>query len=112
MGHSVLLQHPPDFRSPGRIPGKIVKIARGDDLTSLLPPTVVKIDAEGYELEIVRGMPRILRGVRALFMEIHFEILEKRGMRQGPALLVKELKDQGFSNIQWPDASHIAAFRG
>ncbi len=92
-------------------PGQVVKVARGDDLTSLLPPAVVKIDVEGYELEVIRGMPRILRGARSLFVEIHFEILEQRGMRQGPALLVKELRRLGFSRITWPDASHMAAFR-
>jgi hypothetical protein len=26
--------------------------------------------------------------------------------------LVKDLKRLGFSKIEWPDASHIAAFRG
>jgi FkbM family methyltransferase len=88
-----------------------VKIVRGDDLKSLRQPTVVKVDVEGYEIEVVRGMQRILSGVRALFVEIHFQVLEERGMRQAPAALVKELKRLGFSRIEWPDASHIAAFR-
>lgn len=93
------------------IQARSVKIARGDDLTSLHPPSVVKIDVEGYELEVIRGMPRILRGVRAAFVEIHFQILEERGMPRGPSLLVKELRGLGLSEITWPDASHIAAFR-
>lgn len=88
-----------------------VKVMRGDDLLLLRPPAVVKIDVEGYELEVIRGMHRILGGVRALFVEIHFQILEERGMRQAPAALVKDLKRMGFSRIEWPDASHIAAFR-
>ncbi|HKT88921.1 MAG TPA: FkbM family methyltransferase [Candidatus Sulfotelmatobacter sp.] len=93
------------------IPTQSVAIARGDDLTSLRPPSVVKIDVEGYELEVIQGMHRILRGVRALFVEVHFQILEDRGMPQGPSQLVNEIRKLGFSDIKWPDASHISAFR-
>jgi hypothetical protein len=88
-----------------------VEVVRGDDLAELRQPAVVKIDVEGYEMEVIRGMSRVLGGVRALFVEIHFQVLEERGMRQGPAALVKHLKRLGFSRIEWPDASHIAAFR-
>ena len=92
-------------------PEQTVKVVRGDDLAELRQPAVVKIDVEGYEFEVIRGMSRVLGGVRALFVEIHFQVLEERGMRQGPAALVKHLKRLGFSRIEWPDASHIAAFR-
>jgi len=88
-----------------------VQVARGDDLTSLPRPTVVKIDVEGYETEVVRGMQQTLAGVRAVFVEVHFQIVEARGMQQAPAALVKDLKRLGFSKVLWPDASHIAAFR-
>ncbi|HLZ39977.1 MAG TPA: FkbM family methyltransferase [Candidatus Sulfotelmatobacter sp.] len=88
-----------------------VKMMRGDDLVSVRPPAVVKIDVEGYEQEVIRGMYRILGGVRSLFVEIHFQILEDRGMRQAPAAMVKDLNRIGFSKIDWPDASHLAAFR-
>lgn len=93
------------------MPQQMVRVVRGDDLDLPLP-TVVKIDVEGYEIEVIRGMHRILGGVRALFVETHFEILAKRGMMQAPAALVKDLKGLGFARIEWPDASHIAAFRG
>ena len=86
-------------------------VARGDDLATLPPPNILKIDVEGYEVEVLRGMPHTLAGVRAVFMEVHFQILAERGMQQAPAALVKDLKGLGFSRIEWPDASHIAAFR-
>ena len=92
-------------------PQQTVRVVRGDDLPNLPLPTVVKIDVEGYEVEVIRGMYRILGGVRALFVEVHFEILARRGMMHAPAGLVKDLKRLGFSRIEWPDASHIAAFR-
>jgi FkbM family methyltransferase len=88
-----------------------VRVERGDDLTAVPQPSVVKIDVEGYEVEVVRGMQRILGGVRALFIEVHFQILEERGMKQAPSHLLSDLKRLGFSKIVWPDASHIAAFR-
>src|SRR5258708_6935843 len=86
-------------------------VALGDGFPSLPHPTIIKIDVEGYEVEVIRGMYGILGDVRALFVEIHFQILAERGMRQAPAALVKDLKRLGFSRIEWPDASHIAAFR-
>jgi FkbM family methyltransferase len=92
-------------------PEQTVKVIRGDDLAAVRQPEVVKIDVEGYEIEVIRGMHRILEGVRALFIEIHFQVLEERGMRQAPAALVKDLKRLGFSRVEWPDASHVAAFR-
>ncbi len=88
-----------------------VRVARGDDFISLPRPTVVKVDVEGYELEVIRGMYQVLGQVRALFLEIHFQILEDRGMRLAPVTLVNDLKRLGFSKITWPDASHVAAFR-
>jgi FkbM family methyltransferase len=92
-------------------PQHTIKVARGDDFPMLLHPTVVKIDVEGYEVEAIRGMHTILGGVRALFVEVHFQILGERGMQQAPAALVKDLKQLGFTRIEWPDASHLAAFR-
>jgi FkbM family methyltransferase len=92
-------------------PQQSVKVARGDDFPALPNPTVVKIDVEGYEVEAIRGMQKILGGVRALFVEVHFQILGERGMQQAPAVLVRDLKKLGFSRIEWPDASHFAAFR-
>ena len=90
---------------------QMVTVVRGDDLPNLPVPTVVKIDVEGYEVEVIRGMHGILGGVRAMFIEIHFQILAQRGMMHAPTRLVKDLQRLGFSRIEWPDASHIAAFR-
>jgi len=92
-------------------PRRVVKVCRADDLVDLPSPAIVKIDVEGYEVEVLRGMCRTLGGVRALFVEIHFQLLDQRGMRQAPATLVRDLKSLGFSRIEWPDASHIAAYR-
>lgn len=87
------------------VPPRTVKIVRGDDLTSLRPPSVVKIDVEGYELEVIRGMQRTLRGVRALFVEVHFQILEQRGT---PRSIPARKADQGSRILQPQMAGCIA----
>ena len=93
-------------------PRQTVSVKPGDALADLPKPDVVKIDVEGYEPEVIRGMPNVLRTVRAAFIEIHFAILESRGMLQAPAELVLQLKILGFDKIKWVDASHIMALRG
>jgi FkbM family methyltransferase len=89
-----------------------VQVARGDDL-DLPQPNVVKIDVEGFEYEVIAGMQTRLRApeCRAVFCELHFEVLEKRGMRQTPARIVKRLRSLGFKKICWLDASHISAHK-
>jgi len=87
-----------------------VMVVPGDELCEIPRPTVVKIDVEGYEPEVISGMMRVLSNVRAVFLEVHFWILEQRGMRNKPAALVKCLRELGFK-IRWADASHVVAFR-
>lgn len=49
-----------------------------------LTPGVVKIDVEGYELEVLRGMERLLREARPVILcALHPEILALRGQRPG-----------------------------
>jgi FkbM family methyltransferase len=88
-----------------------VRVTPGDALVGLPMPNVVKIDVEGYEPEVIDGMPNVLSQARAAFIEVHFSILESRGMLQRPAAIVKELKRLGFTTIKWVDASHIEALR-
>jgi len=89
-----------------------VQVARGDDL-DLPQPNIVKIDVEGFEYEVISGMQSRLGApeCRAVFCELHFEVLEKRGLRQTPAKIVKQLRSLSFTKIRWLDASHISAHK-
>jgi FkbM family methyltransferase len=92
-----------------------VEIAIGDDLLKngiVELPQVVKIDTEGFELDVVRGMRNIMssRTLRTFCIEIHFGLLEERGQANAPAEIEKLLKSAGFV-ISWPDSSHIIANR-
>jgi FkbM family methyltransferase len=89
-----------------------VQVVRGDDI-DLPQPNIVKIDVEGFEYEVISGMQTRLRApeCRSVFCELHFEVLEKRGLRQTPAKIVERLRSLGFKKIRWLDASHISAHK-
>jgi FkbM family methyltransferase len=92
-----------------------VEVRRGDELilsAKAGDPDVIKIDTEGFELEVIRGLGTTLRRpkLRALFIEVHFALLLGRGLADAPAQIERELESCGFS-CAWSDASHIAATR-
>ena len=45
------------------------------------PPSVVKIDVEGHELEVLRGARALLASRPVLLLELHLDLLERRGER-------------------------------
>jgi FkbM family methyltransferase len=75
-------------------------------------PNVIKIDVEGHELEVVRGLSAALSDLRlrGVFVEVHFSILQERGMRAAPRQIEQTLIAKGF-RISWTDASHMQAVR-
>lgn len=96
--------------------GVAIRIATGDGLlgrNEVPAPTVLKIDTEGFELDVLRGTAGLLArpGVRAVFVEVHFGLLAKRGQPKAPAEIERLLKSAGFTT-RWVDPSHIAAERG
>lgn len=92
-----------------------VEIRTGDQLEAsggASMPCLIKIDTEGYELEVLRGLDRILASpaVRAVCVEIHFKLLSERGLRGAPAEIERILRERGFA-LAWPDSSHVIATR-
>lgn len=75
-------------------------------------PNVVKIDVEGYEDEVIRGMDDLLKApqLRSVFVEIHFSLLAQRGKPYGPVAIEKALLGNGFAT-RWIDWSHLEAIR-
>jgi len=95
--------------------GLVVKIHAGKTLigeNKVLPPNALKIDVEGFELEVLEGLGNHLRNkqLRAIGIEIHFRILKERGMPRAPQAIETLLVRSGFS-VSWPDSSHLLAFR-
>ena len=75
-------------------------------------PNAIKIDVEGYEFEVIKGLGKYLSdpNLRLIGIEIHFELLKERGVESAPSLIEKTLVENGF-NIDWTDPSHIIALR-
>lgn len=91
-----------------------VQVARGDTLveTGTRFPNVVKVDVEGFEQEVLRGLSRTLLNpdLRAVFLEMHFNQLDDRGFPKAPSAITRDLRAAGFK-IQWADFSHLIASR-
>ena len=92
-----------------------VSIATGDSILDrglAAAPTMIKIDTEGFELDVLNGMQEILHRatLRAVFIEVHFGILADRGMSGAPGRIERLLSAKGFRN-RWLDLSHLAAYR-
>lgn len=89
-----------------------VETCRGDDYLEDFPPNVIKIDVEGFELEVLRGMTNVLLSpaLRAVMIEVHFGILNDRGLGGAPAELAQLLRKAGFA-ITWADSSHLVGRR-
>lgn len=92
-----------------------IQLLSGDHLVSsgaVAMPNVIKIDTEGFELDVLRGLRQILqhKSLRTLCVEVHFGLLKERGLPNAPSDIEKLLVSSGFSLV-WPDASHIIASR-
>ena len=75
-------------------------------------PEFIKIDVEGYEWHVVQGALSVLgsKELRHVFVEIHFALLESRGLSMAGDLVRKALGESGFKS-EFTDFSHLHAFR-
>lgn len=75
-------------------------------------PNVIKIDTEGFELDVLCGLRHALprRELRILCIEVHFSLLKDRGLSNAPSDIEAMLASAGFA-VEWPDSSHIVATR-
>jgi FkbM family methyltransferase len=91
-----------------------IVISRGDTVGRRLGriPNVIKVDVEGFEVEVLAGMEQLLASpeLRSLLVEVHFLKLERRGNLTAPNQIQKLLDSHGF-RTRWVDASHLFATR-
>jgi len=75
-------------------------------------PNVVKIDVEGFELEVLRGFGELLSQpqLRLILIEVHFALLKERGFESAPTEIVALLARHGFKT-EWLDLSHVCGTR-
>ena len=93
---------------------EVVHVVRGDLLvaTGVPSPQVLKVDVEAFEEDVLFGLRDTLRSAscRAVFCEVHFGQLERRGFRRAPLRIESLLRDLGFA-VRWVDSSHLQALR-
>lgn len=104
-GSHRLVSEPNDSSKP-------VTIIPGDEFDGPCP-NVMKIDVEGFEEEVLIGMPRILADprLREIFLEVHFAQLEQRGKAMAPLRIEKTLRSHKFRTKWLSDRSHLRAIR-
>jgi FkbM family methyltransferase len=89
-----------------------VAVRCGDEFLAAFPPNVIKIDVEGFELEVVRGLRQVLASasLRSILIEVHFSILSDRGLEGAPTELTALLRAANLT-VAWVDASHLIGER-
>jgi FkbM family methyltransferase len=100
---------------PSGVDGSVpVLICRGDGVCDRLGriPNVVKVDVEGFEEDVLKGMRQTLASpaLRHILVEVHFLKLEQRGELMAPSRIQKLLESAGFKT-NWVDTSHLFATR-
>ncbi len=71
------------YATPGSSEQLDVEMRRGDHfLEGKKPPTLIRMDVEGYELAILKGLGDSLRRVDRIFLEIHAQIMEQKEVRE------------------------------
>lgn len=80
-----------------------VNVRTGDDLDESrddASPTVVKIDVEGFELEVLKGMKNVLASdnCRLVMCEVHTRVLSENG--HDSALVEQMLREAGFNGFE------------
>lgn len=91
-----------------------VTVMRGDAVRERLgsAPNLIKVDVEGFEEEVLNGLSQTLSApsLRAVFVEVHFNLLSRRGQPNAPVRIEKMLRAKGF-RVAWLDPSHLQATR-
>lgn len=96
----------------GREPDALVTVLTADMLSDSTTPDVIKIDVEGFELEVLQGASRLLAAKvpRSIFIEVHFQASAARGVPNAPHEVVGLLRGAGYA-VKWLDPSHLRADR-
>ncbi|GEM_PF-424524 len=74
-------------------------------------PDVLKLDVEGMEEEVLRGLAETLRrpNCRLVLCEVHFAILDQRGRWDAPRRIQEFLVSCGFGTVDWLNSGHLLA---
>lgn len=76
-------------------------------------PNAIKIDVEGFELEVLEGAIESLKSnkLKVVGIEIHTSILESMYKNGNPIKEIESILNKCGFEVKWTDFSHIVAFR-
>lgn len=91
-----------------------VTVIAGDELRheyALAIPVAIKIDVEGMELDVLKGLQQTLASApcKTVMCEIHFSLLAAQGRGDVPKQIQNLLLNCGFHHQSWIDHSHLLA---
>ena len=75
----------------------------------LEPVDFMKIDVEGAEIEVLKGMTNNLSQTRAILVETHFDVLKYQGIKEPLLALQELLQSLGFVNLSRIHNAHLLA---
>jgi len=75
-----------------------IKIIKLDDFEFDLKPTMLIIDCEGYEIEVLKGAKKILDETDKVLVELHAMLDGKSTLE----LVISELEDYNINTKVWP----------
>jgi FkbM family methyltransferase len=88
----------------GSIGSVLVRASSLDNIVGEVSPDLVKIDVEGAELEVLRGMRRVLSRTKDIVLIVEWNPACLVGRGSDPSLLIDTIKGYGF-NISGIDES-------
>jgi FkbM family methyltransferase len=81
-----------------------VDLVRTEDFLKGKKIDYVRMDTEGYELEILKGMGNLLKNVKGMFIEYHPHVLKERGEYKE---FFDLLKKYDFEIVARPETDHL-----
>ena len=93
---------------------KVVDLQYSLKVLNLMSPNVMKIDVEGHEYEVLHSiLSNIgqLRNLRAIFVEIHMSVLDKRKLTFEMNKLMAKFEMETNFKLNWIDVSHFTLER-
>lgn len=93
--------------------GNWVDVTTIDELIKSLPmPNAIKIDVEGFEINVLEGARKTLLNpeLKVVGVEIHSTILDEQGVKNPVNKIEKIFNESGFI-LKWTDFSHVVAYR-
>lgn len=104
----------PELSNTKKTKVKVIDMKYALKVLNLKCPNVMKIDVEGHEYEVLNSiLSNIgeLKNLRAIFVEIHMSVLDKRKLTFEMNKLIAKFEIETNFKLNWIDVSHFTLER-